>query len=267
MQLCLSFLLIIFFQLVLPAPFVSGDLTPTQEITIKQLTTIFENDTPYFRYGYCENIGDGRGYTAGIVGFTTSTDDLLEIVNIYARLVPDNELAQFIPALIAVGNSSSTLGLDDLCLHWHHAANDSTFRDIQDNVTNHLYWIPAGLHSDQTGLQLALTRGEIYDSIVQHGEYGEDGLVQMINETSGMMGGTPAMGVDEMAWIETYFNVRISHLENPVDPDFGSSGEQTTYRVYAYQSIANSSNWDLTLPFTITLSDGGNFTLQDDGIP
>lgn len=35
------------------------------------------------QYAYIEDIGDGRGYTAGIIGFTTGTGDLLEVVERY----------------------------------------------------------------------------------------------------------------------------------------------------------------------------------------
>ena len=49
--------------------------------------------------GYIEDIHDGRGYTGGIIGFTSATGDMLDVVRIYARALPGNPLAPFLPAL------------------------------------------------------------------------------------------------------------------------------------------------------------------------
>ena len=50
------------------------------------------------QYQYIEDIGDGRGYTAGIIGFTSGTGDLLDVVNRYTELKPRNELENiFLP--------------------------------------------------------------------------------------------------------------------------------------------------------------------------
>ncbi len=41
------------------------------------------SDTDYsLQYGYIEDIGDGRGYTGGIIGFTTGTGDLPDVVEL-----------------------------------------------------------------------------------------------------------------------------------------------------------------------------------------
>lgn len=42
-----------------------------------------ENSTLDYKeqYSYIEDIGDGRGYTAGIIGFTSGTGDLLLVVH------------------------------------------------------------------------------------------------------------------------------------------------------------------------------------------
>ena len=36
-----------------------------------ELVSAFENSTTEVQYGYAENLGDGRGVTAGRAGFTT----------------------------------------------------------------------------------------------------------------------------------------------------------------------------------------------------
>ena len=65
------------------------------------LVSSAENSTTDYtgQYAYIEDIGDGRGYTAGIIGFTTGTGDLLDVINRYTELKPENALEKYIPAL------------------------------------------------------------------------------------------------------------------------------------------------------------------------
>src|SRR5687767_7600966 len=55
-----------------------------------QITSTFENATVKLQYDYAENIGDGRGITAGRAGFTSATGDLLLLVRRYTEMKPDN---------------------------------------------------------------------------------------------------------------------------------------------------------------------------------
>src|SRR5882757_5065800 len=57
------------------------------------------------QYKYIEDIGDGRGYTAGIIGFCSGTGDMLELVQHYRDLKPGNILAKYIPALQTVNGT------------------------------------------------------------------------------------------------------------------------------------------------------------------
>lgn len=41
---------------------------------------------------YIEDIHDGRGYTAGIIGFTSKNGDLFDVIRYYTRLSPHNPL-------------------------------------------------------------------------------------------------------------------------------------------------------------------------------
>lgn len=58
------------------------------------LVSSAENSTVDYekQYKYIEDIGDGRGYTAGIIGFTSGTGDLLDVVMHYTELKSENEL-------------------------------------------------------------------------------------------------------------------------------------------------------------------------------
>src|SRR5439155_21505160 len=63
------------------------DLTdPHKKDIAMQLVSSAENSSLNWRaqFKYIEDIHDGRGYTAGIIGFCTGTHDLLELVQLYA---------------------------------------------------------------------------------------------------------------------------------------------------------------------------------------
>src|SRR5882724_6356888 len=71
-----------------------------KEIAMK-LVSSAENSSLDWRaqFKYIEDIGDGRGYTAGIIGFCSGTHDMLELVQEYTRRSPNNVLAKYLPAL------------------------------------------------------------------------------------------------------------------------------------------------------------------------
>ena len=52
-----------------------------------ELVSSAENSSLDWRaqYRYIQDIHDGRGYTAGIIGFTSGTGDMLDVVKLYSR--------------------------------------------------------------------------------------------------------------------------------------------------------------------------------------
>lgn len=111
-----------------------------------QLVSSAENSSLNWKaqYAYIEDIGDGRGYTAGIIGFCSGTGDMLEVVRRYASLAPGNALAAFIPALESVNGSASHAGLDpNFTTTWQAAANDQLFQQAQNSLRDDWYFNPA----------------------------------------------------------------------------------------------------------------------------
>ena len=87
------------------------------------------------QYAYIEDIEDGRGYTAGIIGFTTGTGDLLEVVERYTELKPENELEKYIPALKQVNGTDSHNGLGETFERaWKEAAQSDEMTQAQNDV-------------------------------------------------------------------------------------------------------------------------------------
>src|SRR3954470_9317440 len=108
-----------------------------------QITSTFENSALELQYGYVENIGDGRGITAGRAGFTSATGDLLLLIRRYTDAKPDNVLAPCIPFLEAVRGTDSQIGLGGFTEAWAEAAEDPDFRSLQDQLVDELYFVPA----------------------------------------------------------------------------------------------------------------------------
>jgi chitosanase len=221
--------------------------------------------SPVLQYGYCENIGDGRGYTAGRAGFTTGTSDLLYVVTKYTATSPNNILAPLLPALKQVDGTSSTAGLSTLCTLWAQAAaNDPVFRATQDAVSDEYYFNPALAYCTTLNLQLALSIGQLYDTCIQHGDGGDpDSLGAIITQTKTNMGGSPATGIDEKAWMVQFIANRKYHLQHAADPATRTEWAASVDRVDCYSRIVAANNWNLNLPMSITAY-GDSFTLVAD---
>src|SRR3954449_9674266 len=108
-----------------------------------QITSSFENPPLELQYDYVENIGDGRGLTAGRAGFTSATGDLLLLVRRYSAVESDNVLVRYLPALEAVNGTDSVRGLGGFPDAWEEAAKDPDFRRLQDQLVDDLYFDPA----------------------------------------------------------------------------------------------------------------------------
>src|SRR2546429_1011578 len=63
-------------------------LTTTQRRVADELVSVFENGTTEPRYDYVEDLHDGRGYTCGKIGFTTSSTEVRDVVEAYVALQP-----------------------------------------------------------------------------------------------------------------------------------------------------------------------------------
>lgn len=211
-----------------------------------RLVSVFENATTEIQYGYIQNLHDGRGYTAGRSGFTSATDDLLEVVTRYTAKNPHNPLARLLPALRAVNGSASTAGLHDLPAAWQASASDPSFITTQDEVNDALYRQPARELSKQLGLRLPLSKAAIYEAGIQHG-YGTDfdSVNQIAQRATHQVGGTPATGVDERIWLGAFLHERQRNLRNPANQATAKEWAASVDRANAMLSIYNSGNLQL----------------------
>ena len=249
----------------IPAAFpAGGGLTSDQRRRADQLISIFENGTTDIQYAYAENIGDGRGVTAGRAGFTTNDGDALQVIQAYTAQLPDNVLAKYIPELqrLAAAGSGDTSGLPEASYiaDWKTAADDPVFQQVQDDQVQQRYFNPAAADADQLGLSTALARGELYDASIQHGNGSEyDALPALISRTNAAVG-TPATA-GEAAWLDAFFTVRIDDLQHPANTATQAEWSQSVDRVQCLRRIAATNNYNLDGPLTVTAFDT-TYTLQ-----
>ncbi|MCF1592732.1 chitosanase [Streptomyces muensis] len=181
-----------------------------KEIAMK-LVSSAENSSLDWKaqYKYIEDIGDGRGYTAGIIGFCSGTGDMLDLVELYADRRPGNVLAPYLPALRRVNGTDSHDGLDPhFPRDWARAAQDQEFRRAQDHERDRVYFNPAVRQGKADGLGV-LGQFTYYDAIVMHGDGGDPTSFRNIRGRALNRARPPAQGGDEVTYLHAFLDARV----------------------------------------------------------
>ncbi|MFF7562976.1 chitosanase [Streptomyces pseudovenezuelae] len=209
----------------------AGLAAPARKDLAQQLVASAENSTLDWRsaYAYIEDIGDGQGYTAGIIGFCTGTNDLLTLVEGYTKAHPDNGLATYLPALRAVDGTDSHEGLDPgFTDAWKAEAAVPAFRRAQDTARDRVYFDPAVRLAKLDGLG-PLGQFVYYDAMVFHGP-GTDatGFYGMRERALGKSD-SPTEGGSEKAYLDTFLDIRRAAMKSR-DPDIDTTRVDTAQR-------------------------------------
>ena len=160
------------------------------------------------QYTYIEDIGDGRGYTGGIIGFCSGTGDMLEVVQDYANRAPGNGLAKYLPALRKVNGTASHTGLGSAYVAaWHKAASDTAFQAAQDAERDSVYFNPAVNQAKADGLH-ALGQFIYYDAMVMHGPGDDADSFGGIRKAAMKKAKTPAQGGNETTYLNAFLDAR-----------------------------------------------------------
>lgn len=188
--------------------------SPKMKELAQRIVSSAENSSLDWRaqYDYIEDIGDGRGYTAGIIGFTTGTHDLLKLVELYTESHPDNALEPYLPALRSVDGSDSHEGLDPgFTAAWKEEAQKDAFKRVQDSQRDRVYFDPAVRLAKRDGLG-ALGQFIYYDAMVMHGP-GDPGF-HGIRERAMAEADTPAEGGDEQSYLDIFLDTRRETMKS-----------------------------------------------------
>lgn len=219
---------------------------PHKKDIAMQLVSSAENSTLDWKaqYQYIEDIGDGRGYTAGIIGFCSGTGDMLELVELYTDRVPGNALARYLPVLRRVNGTDSHSGLGSGFENaWRAAAADPAFQQAQNDERDRVYFDPAVAQAKADGLR-ALGQFAYYDAIVMHGP-GEDAVsFGGIRRTALSRAASPAQGGDETAYLNAFLDARKAAMKTE-EAHSDTSRVDTEQRVFL-----DDGNLDLDPPLT-----------------
>lgn len=247
---------------------------------VMEVTNVYENGDTDFHYGYCENLSDGRGFTAGIIGFCTGTGDAWKMIQYYHTLTGGKD--KFTPmdkALekLAKDESQDTGSIKNYCkVFTELGLHDPKFRQAQDHIRKQMYFDPSQKAADQLGLKFTVSRGQLYDTAIEHGAGdGKDDMGSIIKYTNqqfskdapGKSGSTLNINghkVDEFVWLNEFLDQRELDLKHPKDQanQGGNYWAQTTYRIKSYKYIMknNPKYWGKTVK--ILDNDGKPMTVK-----
>ncbi|HKS97934.1 MAG TPA: chitosanase [Rugosimonospora sp.] len=217
---------------------------PHKKEIAMELVSSAENSTLDWRsqYQYIEDIGDGRGYTAGIIGFCSGTGDMLELVTLYTDREPGNILARYLPALRKVNGTASHQGLDpNFPKDWRTAAKDTVFQQAQDDERDRVYFTPAVNQGIADGLR-ALGQFCYYDAIVMHGPGDDPTSFGGIRKTAMKKAKTPAQGGSEVTYLNAFLDARKAAMKTE-EAHSDTSRVDTEQRVFL-----KAGNLDLDPP-------------------
>lgn len=235
-------------------------LAASPKQTIQRLSSIFENSTPEFQYTFVSNIGDQRGYTFGFVGFTSGTFSGTMFLEEYQSLAPGNLLVAFLPVFRRIdagphdreGRNPDTTGLEAFPAAFAACGLDPLFRQAQLQLADRLSWQPAQRLARRIGARLSITRGQLYDAYVNHGE---SGIVKLVRRTHRLAGGPPRNRFQEKKWLAAFLTVRLAVLE--ADPTWVHAVD----RIAVYRRLLRERNDALRLPIEVDCY-GNHFRLE-----
>ncbi|MFF0741753.1 chitosanase [Streptomyces sp. NPDC004111] len=221
----------------------AGLRDPAAKEIAMRLVSSAENSSLEWKkqYRYIEDIGDGRGYTAGIIGFCSGTGDMLELVERYSATDPGNVLEKYLPALRAVNGTDSHRGLGaGFERDWHKAAADPGFERAQDHERDRVYFDPAVRQARQDGLG-TLGQFVYYDAMVMHGAGGPDGF-DTIRAQALRAARSPADGGGQDAYLRAFLDVRERTMKRE------AAHEDTSRIATAQRVFVNEGNFALRPP-------------------
>ncbi|MFE7386145.1 chitosanase [Streptomyces sp. NPDC057582] len=213
---------------------------PAKKEIAMQLVSSAENSTLDWKaqYKYIEDVGDGCGYTAGIIGFCSGTGDMLDLVELYTQRKPGNVLAKYLPALRKVNGTDSHDGLDpNFAEDWATAASDPAFKQAQNDERDRVYFNPAVSQGKADGIG-TLGQFVYYDAIVMHGDGDESTSFGSIRKRALARAKPPSQGGDEVTYLNAFLDARVWAMRQD-EAHSDTSRVDTAQRVFLKEGNLN----------------------------
>lgn len=167
----------------------------------------------YIEYNVEKNGRENRGYTGGIVGFTSKTADMLDVVSRYAAAAPNGALTPYVPALRKVNGTASYEGLGPAFrAAWKRAAKDPNFREIQYTRALQLYFEPALKAAADDGVG-PLGQFAYLDASIVHGTGREPSGLESIRDDAKKHAQPPSAGGDEKRYLSAFLDARVATMK------------------------------------------------------
>lgn len=214
-----------------------------REVAYQLLSSAENSDLDWrAQYSYIQDIGDGRGYTAGVGGFCSGTGDMLMVVDRYIALKPTgNTLQPYRAALVAVNGTDSHAGLGTPFTNaWVAAVADPLFKQAQDEIRNELYFVPAVNQAKADGLG-ALGQFCYFDHSILNGFDGMMDGIRAVVIANGVK--PPSQGGTESAYLLAWLNQAIVQMDT--DPAHSDHS-----RVIAQKKFRTEGKFGLELPLS-----------------
>lgn len=244
MRKVLTIILLLMTSLACGAQVISREVPQDMRTIFFCIVSSAENSSLDFKaqYAFIKDIGDGRGYTAGVIGFTSGTGDMLEVVKRYLALKPiNNPLAKYLPALEKVNGTPSHKGLGKKFVNaWRLAARDEEMFLAQDSVLDAMYYKPALYYAEKDGLS-TLGAFVYYDALVVHGPGDDEDSFGGIRQSALASSRPPLQGGNETEWLATFLAARTVIMKK-------EAAHSDLSRIIAQQKFISENNWQMTLP-------------------
>ncbi|KRN01817.1 csn protein [Levilactobacillus senmaizukei DSM 21775 = NBRC 103853] len=214
-----------------------------RDTTFSLVASAENSTTDYQRqYGYIEDIGDGRGYTAGIIGFTSGTGDLAQVVATYVKLKPKNNgLRQYLPALKRVNGTASHRGLGPGFVRaWQQAGHDRQLVVAENQELDRLYLRPVLRAAQQDDLS-PLGQYIYYDAIVVHGPGKDTSSFGGIRRRAKQLARTPAQGGDQAHYLRVFLRERTKVMKQ-------EAAHKDLSRLTTQRQFIHDGRYDLRRP-------------------
>ena len=215
-----------------------------KEIAMK-LVSSAENSSLDWKaqYKYIEDIDDGRGYTAGIIGFCSGTGDMLELVELYADRKPGNVLAKYLPALRRVDGTDSHDGLDpNYTKDWKTAANDTRLPAAPRTTSATVSTSTRRCRQGKSDGLRTLGQFCYYDAIVMHGPGSDSTSFGGIRKRALEKAKPPSQGGNETTYLNAFLDARVWAMKQE-EAHSDTSRVDTAQRVFL-----RNGNFDLNTP-------------------